>query len=112
MYKLCVSLQLVKVPSIPDPPDSERSVDPVERDGVELSRIPRALEKMVDRMYPSSPVPGSPAVTLKSSQTYDVPNDRYVELLEILSRFDKLACEIGAPAIEGMPQGPFFAPVG
>lgn len=107
MYKLEVSISIVKQTE-PEPVATTEDVasqDPVKRDKDELAGVPKSLEKMFSKIAFPSP-PTSPTVCLRSQQMYDVPNERYGELLEILARFDKLACDIGIPATEGI------APIG
>lgn len=107
MYKLSVVVEVMKCDPPPAPPESQEAdaeVDPVDRDRSEIAAVPRVLEKMVNRMYPLRP-PTVPAIVVRSKQTYDVPNESYAEILDILQKFDRLACEVGAPAIEGMPAG-------
>lgn len=109
MYKLSVVVELMKCDPPPAPPESQEAdaeVDPVDRDRSEIAAVPRVLEKMVNRMYPVRP-PLS-AIVVRSKQTYDVPNKGYADILEILQKFDRLACEVGAPAVEGMPAGPLY----
>lgn len=104
MYKLCVSINLIKEPEA-DPSSGAfgaPSADPVKRDGDAVERMATAAERLLSGggspIFPSAP----PSIVLQSAQTYDVMADSYAEALEILTKFDSLARNIGMPAERGV----------
>lgn len=107
MYKLCVSIHLIKEPEA-DPSSGAfgaPSGDPVKRDGDAVERMATAAERLLSSGGVSIFPPAPPSIVLQSAQTYDVLAASYSEALEILTKFDALARNIGMPAERGVSRG-------